>query len=320
MKSYTEASNGDINMTSPLIGSSAAMVRVRDLVRRVGATTLPVLITGPTGAGKEIVARAIHAQSGRRVLAAVNVCAIPETMFEATLFGHVRGAFTGANGDGVGYFAEADAGTLFLDEIGSLSATAQAKLLRVLETKVYRPVGAKADKRSDFRLVSATNDRLQRRVDEGTFRADLVHRLGAFVIDVPPLSSRRDDIPALVQSFLDDNRSRAGVTPTADASAVSALITHEWCGNVRELRSIVDSALILGDGVRLYEANVRAAFELSGFHSHAPAEADAEARELTANLDACKWDTAVVAARLGVHRVTVYRRMQRLGISRRPVH
>jgi DNA-binding NtrC family response regulator len=185
-----------------LVGESAVMVRLRDLVLRLAPARLPVLVQGPTGAGKELVAQALHRASGRKGrCVAFNACAIPDAMFEDALFGHVRGAFSGASHDHTGYLGEANGGTVFMDEIGSLGIDAQAKLLRAVETRVFRPVGARRDQESDFRLVTATNVRLGDLVGTGRFRPDLAHRISAAVITVPALAEHPEDIPALAEHF-----------------------------------------------------------------------------------------------------------------------
>src|SRR5689334_2690200 len=186
-----------------LIGASQPMQQLRALVIRASRSRLPVLIEGPTGAGKELVARALHMGSGRSGdLIAFNVCAIAESVFEDALFGHVKGAFTGAMRDVAGYLAEANGGSLFLDEINGLPLASQAKLLRASVTGLFRPVGAQRDRTSDFRLIAATNDDLASAVAAGSFRRDLLYRLSGLTISVPALSARLDDLPELVQHFL----------------------------------------------------------------------------------------------------------------------
>ena len=245
-----------------LIGESRSMRQLRAAILRMGASTLPVLVVGPTGAGKEVVARALHVASRRPGgLVAFNVCAVADALFESAVFGHVRGAFTGAVADSPGYLAEADRGTAFLDEVGALPLAAQAKLLRAVELHEFRPVGAARDRRSDFRVVSATNDDVEQLVRAGRFRADLAERLGGIVLEVPPLAARRDDIPALVAHFvaLAAAGARQGGSPHArsphersDAmphlaefspEALALLQAHAWPRNVRQLRHAVERAL-----------------------------------------------------------------------------
>src|SRR5512146_522674 len=184
---------------SPLIGDSKPMQRLRALIARVAPTKVPVLIEGETGTGKELVAASLHKQSRRDgAFVAFNVCALSDSMFEDALFGHAKGAFTGAVGESLGFLREANGGTAFLDEISGLPLAQQAKLLRALETGVVRPIGSARDAITDFRLIAATNERVDDLVDQGRFRPDLAHRLRGLVLTLPTLAERVDDIPALV--------------------------------------------------------------------------------------------------------------------------
>jgi len=296
-----------------IIGESPAIRAVRALVERVAPLRLPVLIQGPTGSGKELVARALHTLSGRRGrFVAVNVCAIADAMFEATLFGHVRGAFTGAVGDAAGYLAEADGGTLFLDEIGGLSPPMQAKLLRALETHEFRPVGGRRDQRSDFRVVAATNEAMHVLVATGRFRADLAHRLDVVSIDVPALTERLEDVPPLARHFA--ALASAAAAPLAP-DALERLQAHDWPGNVRELKNLVERVVALAPAGALHARDVEAHLRRPRAAAVMPDAAAGERDELLALLARCGWDTAEAARRLGLHRATVYRRMERLGIS-----
>lgn len=304
-----------------IVGNSVVMRDLRALIRRVAPTNLSVLIQGPTGAGKELVAQALHTASGRcGRFVPVNVCAIPETMFEDDLFGHVRGAFTGAISDKSGYLAEADRGTLLLDEIGSLALPLQAKLLRAIETGEYRPVGARNSRRSRFRVVTAINESLATLVTAGRFRSDLAERLSGIIIDVPPLSERPEDIPALAAHFAAAfSNGNPGATLTS--GAIRMLQSHDWPGNVRELRHAVQRAIALsGRRVLGHEEIIDTLGLVEGtLTSNTPAPAEdyphaAARRRLIQMLRECTWDTARVAERLGIHRATVYRRMDKLGI------
>ncbi len=298
-----------------IVGDSPAMRALRSLIERAAPLELPVLIQGPTGAGKELVAQALHAASGRSGrCVAVNACAIPEAMFEATLFGHVRGAFTGATADSRGFLEEAHRGSIFLDEIGDLALPLQAKLLRVIETREFRPIGARADRRSAFRTIAATNEPIDALVADGRFRRDLAHRLGGIVIDVPPLRQRLDDIPALVRHFV-HSASAGGDDIRLTDGAIHALQDHDWPGNVRELRNAIERALALSDRRRLGRYDIVLALRAGGMGGPAEHRDSFARRRLLKTLEQCAWDTARAATRLGVHRATVYRRMRRLGIS-----
>jgi DNA-binding NtrC family response regulator len=299
-----------------IIGQSPAIRRVRDLILRAAPSHLPVLIHGPTGAGKELVADALHRASGRPgAIVAFNVCAIGDTMFEDTLFGHVRGAYTGAAADRRGYLAEADRGTLFLDEVSGLPMALQAKLLRAVETRTYRPVGSTADRRSDFRLVSATNEELGARVREGLFRADLAHRLSGLVIDVPPLTARRDDIPLLARHFAAAVATSDGTPARLSDAALRVLQGHDWPGNVRELRHVVECAIVLADSPVLHARDLIEvlAQSVQGAVPHDEPLLE-ERAALEAVLRRCEWNTEAAALELRVHRSTLYRWMKRLGI------
>jgi DNA-binding NtrC family response regulator len=226
-----------------IIGESAAVHQIRALIAKLAPTTLPVLIQGPTGSGKELVAQAIHRLSGRSgPLVAVNVCAISDTMFEDALFGHVRGAFSSAIADRAGFLAEADHGSLFLDEIASLPLPTQAKLLRAIETGEFRPVGARHDVRSDFRVIAAANEDVRALAAAERFRPDLLHRLSGAVIRVPGLDARPDDIPALARHFAGQLSSANGVPIRLNDAAIRMLQNRAWPGNVRELKHVVECA------------------------------------------------------------------------------
>jgi len=236
----------DTPFGSMLIGQSHAMQRLRARIAQVARLGVPVLVTGPTGAGKELVARALHAASGRRGnFVDVNACAIADSMFEDALFGHVRGAFTDAVRDKRGHLAEADDGTLFLDEIGDLSLVNQVKLLRAIDLGRFRPVGASRDAQSQFRTLAATNADLEALVRAGRFREDFYYRLRAAVIRVPPLAERREDIPELVYHFA--RLSSQSWELQVSSHAMAVLQAHHWPGNVRELRHVVECAIGLAD-------------------------------------------------------------------------
>jgi DNA-binding NtrC family response regulator len=231
-----------------IVGRSRAVQDVVHTARRVAESRSTVLITGETGTGKELVARAIHHWSRQREmpLVRVNCAALPETLIESELFGHVRGAFTGAVANKKGRFALADGGTLFLDEVGTISLTAQAKLLRVLQEREFEPVGSERTVKVDVRVIAATNRDLQRLVAEGQFLGDLYYRLNVIPIAVPPLRERREDIAVLVDHFIRTHAVRAGKPVTGILpAAMAVLVEAPWPGNVRELENAVERAVVL---------------------------------------------------------------------------
>lgn len=306
-----------------LIGDSAAMRRVRALIRKIAPSSIPVLIQGPTGSGKELAARALHIASGRSgPFVAFNVCALADSMFEDALFGHVRGAFTGAVNDRPGYLAEAHRGTIFLDEIGGLPGGLQAKLLRAIETKEFRAVGSRVDTRSDFRLVSATNERLADVAAQGGFRHDLLFRLRGIVIELPPLATRLEDLPQLARLFAsrwEGQRSHDEIPRVLAADAIELLKTHTWPGNVRELKAVVECAAALAEDRVISRADVLRAGMLGTNALRLP---NAQRRHFVERtllevLDETGWNIEAAAEILGVHRATIYRRLERIGCEPR---
>jgi two-component system response regulator HydG len=235
--------------TEELVGDSPAMRDMRARIELVGAASSPVLVVGETGTGKELVARAIHASSPRRLrpFVTVNAAAIPETLLESEMFGHVRGAFTGATQAHRGLLTEADGGTLLLDEIGDMPIGLQSKLLRVLQAGEIRAVGGDRIQRVDVRIVAATHRKLPELVKEGRFRDDLYYRLNVITLTVPPLRARTQDIPALAQSFLARARERAPQSPVSAISTelLELLCQGSWPGNVRELQSTIERLVVL---------------------------------------------------------------------------
>ena len=234
-----------------LVGQSSAMREVMNLVKRVAPVPSTVLITGESGVGKEVVARAIHHFSDRRdaIFLPVNCGAIPENLLESQLFGHLRGSFTGAVSNQEGLFQRARRGTIFLDEIGELPLGLQVKLLRAIEAKEVLPVGATAPIKVDVRIVAATNRDLRREAEAGRFREDLYYRLNVFGIEIPPLRERREDIPPLVEHFIRlHNRELRKHFKGADGTLLKHFMTLPWKGNVRELDNVIEHSMILGDG------------------------------------------------------------------------
>jgi two-component system response regulator GlrR len=234
-----------------IIGVSRGIFKVREFVSRLAPTDVTVLITGESGTGKELVARALHAQSQRAAnpFVAINCAALPSELLESELFGHVRGAFTGAQRDREGVFAAAEGGTLFLDEIGDASLAVQAKLLRVLQERRYNRVGSTVEVGADVRVVAATNRDLRADVAAGRFREDLLFRLHVVPLRMPPLRERADDIPVLAELFLERTAERYGRrVPGIAADALNLLIQYRWPGNVRELANVMEAALLLAHG------------------------------------------------------------------------
>ncbi|MGE3178868.1 MAG: sigma-54-dependent transcriptional regulator [Vicinamibacterales bacterium] len=234
-----------------IIGRSRLMQDIIARAERVSDTKSTVLITGETGTGKELIARAIHDRSPQRdmPLIKVNCAAIPESLLESELFGHVRGAFTGATHTKKGKFALADGGTLFLDEIGTMSPTLQAKLLRVLQEREFEPLGSERTEKVDLRVIAATNRDLQAMVADGRFQEDLFYRLNVIPIALPPLRERREDIPLLVEHFVRKHAQRTGRrVDRVDEAVLTALQQYDWPGNVRELENTIERAVVLSNG------------------------------------------------------------------------
>jgi DNA-binding NtrC family response regulator len=234
-----------------IVGHSRAIQDLIARAERVAQSRSTVLITGETGTGKELVARAIHDRSAQREmpLIKVNCAAIPESLLESELFGHVRGAFTGATANKKGRFALAHGGTIFLDEIGAMTGILQGKLLRVLQEREFEPLGAERTEKIDVRVIAATNHDLRQMVSEGRFQEDLYYRLNVIPIEIPPLRERREDIPGLVEHFLRKHAQRTGKRiDRIEESAVAALRSHDWPGNVRELENTIERAVVLCAG------------------------------------------------------------------------
>jgi DNA-binding NtrC family response regulator len=233
-----------------MVGSSHEMRQLQHIIRLVASRRATVLITGETGTGKELAARALHLAGIRRnaPMVAVNCSALPETLLESELFGHVRGAYTGAFQNRTGRFEQAQGGTLFLDEIGELPMDLQTKLLRVLQEREIQRLGSSETTKVDIRVVAATNCNLPRRIEQGKFREDLFYRLNVVPIDLPPLRERKEDIPDLVEHFLEQfNREFKKKTKGVTDDAMACLTRHDWPGNVRELRNVIERVMILED-------------------------------------------------------------------------
>lgn len=300
-----------------IIGESGAIRQLRERVTKLATSRVPVLIQGPTGAGKELVADALHRLSSRSgALVPVNVTAIAESMFEDAFFGHAKGAFSGAVRDAAGFLGEAHRGSLFLDEIGGLARAAQPKLLRAIELGRYRPVGGRADSCSDFRLIAAANEDLGALAEAGHFRFDLLQRLSASVIRVPPLDERPDDIPLLVDAFLSRVFGSAVAAPRFSSDALQWLRERSWPGNVRELKNVVESVVAVAGEDVIGPYDIESIVPRADRLTAPVGSVLVDRRQLLDLLGKRGWDIQSVAQSLGVHRVTVWRWMQRFGIRR----
>ncbi len=313
----------------PIVAASPNMVAVLELIERAAEFKTTVLLTGESGTGKEVLARAVHAQSARRhqAFVAVNCGAIPEALLESELFGHAKGAFTGADRARRGLFTEADGGTLFLDEVGELPLPLQVKLLRVLQEEEVRPVGESKPRTVDVRVIAATARDLVREVAEGRFREDLFYRLDVMRVTVPPLRERREDIPLLVDHFLASFRASLGkhVRSVAD-DALAKLVAYAWPGNVRELENVIERAVILADderiGLRELPESVRGGADAGSTHARsgdwslAPARRRFESAWIRDALEAAKGNRTHAARLLGIsHRALLYK-LKEYGLGR----
>ncbi len=327
------ALRADLGLAGQLVGTSPALDAVRAMIARVAPSDARVLIGGESGTGKELVAAAIHAQSARRdkPFVRVNCAAIPRDLVESEMFGHERGSFTGATERRIGRFELAHTGTLLLDEVGELSAEAQSKLLRAIESREIERVGGNRTIKVDVRVLAATNRDLEKEVREGRFREDLYFRLNVIPMFVPPLREHPGDIPDLVLHFATMYRRRSGQSaPTWAPEAVEALARYRWPGNVRELANIVERLSILHAGQLISPDDVRAVLPTLDLSTSAPATLPNGARldvALTDELDeyerlliqralqAANGVVAEAARRLQTDRPNLYRRMRRLGIG-----
>jgi len=305
-----------------VIGNSPALESVLEQVERVAPTDSTVLIQGETGTGKELIARAIHNISSRcgRSFIRLNCAAIPLDLLESELFGHEKGAFTGAIAQKIGRFELADKGTLFLDEVGDIPPALQPKLLRVLQEQEFERLGSTRTHKVDVRLVAATNRNLMDMVNRGEFRSDLYYRLNVFPVLLPPLRARREDIPALVTHFAEIFGRRMGreieCIPT---ETMSALSSYQWPGNIRELQNLIERAVILSNDGVLSNPLPAASTEGVSISPGATTLRDSERTLILNTLKSLHWvigGPKGAAARLGLKRTTLIHKMQKLGISR----
>jgi len=314
-----------------IVGSSAAMRKVYDQIEKVLESEITVFIAGESGTGKELVAKAIHYASLRSdgPFIDVNCAAIPEGLQESELFGHEKGAFTGAVATHPGKFERASGGTIFLDEVGEMSASSQARLLRVLQERVLQRVGGTETIELDVRVISASNRDLAKMVEQGSFRQDLFYRLVVFPITLPPLRDRREDIPLLVGHFLDKYARDAGKRVTrVEAKAMEAMTSHGWPGNVRELENVIHRTLLVSSGLELTFEDLPPGIgaDQAASETGAQTAADSGAGGGTLNLEELERETIVrameqnegnlsdAARQLGIGRSTLYRKLEHYGL------
>lgn len=309
-----------------LVGNSTAMLKLKELIAQIGPNDAPVLIQGETGTGKELVARAIHHHSARSAsnFVPVDCAAISETVIESELFGHVKGAFTGAHMSTLGLVRSADGGTLFLDEVGELSPAIQSKLLRTVQESEVRPVGSNKAHPVDIRILAATNRDLAREVAGNNFREDLYYRLNVVVIEVPPLRERKDDIALLAKYFL--KRFATDLTPTRDIARKTyfCLENHDWPGNIRELENVIRRAIALGRSELIEPEDLPAnIFTPAGYGpgpTDIPSDDSMTSYEKSAILNALKksgYNRRIAAQILGVGEATLYRKISKYGLTAR---
>ncbi|MGM0546640.1 MAG: sigma-54-dependent transcriptional regulator [Bacteroidota bacterium] len=308
-----------------IIGESTAMKKVYKMVERVSQATSNVLVTGQSGTGKELIARAIHSNSNRskKPFLAINCGAIPENLVESELFGHKKGAFTGANADKDGVFVAAHGGTVFLDEIAEIPLNLQVNLLRVLQEREVKPVGSNKMVSFNTRIISATNKNLEKEVEEGNFRDDLYYRLNVVEIPLPPLEQRREDIPLLAHHFLQKynkelKRNLKGIT----SDAMGAMMAYQWKGQVRELENVIERAILLSDGDFLGIDDLPASFRESSERENFQIDNDKldeaiqvfEKHHIQSVLKRTEGNKSEAARLLGIDPSTLYRKMERLGV------
>lgn len=305
-----------------ILTASASMRSLLRQIEKVAPSDASVVVRGETGSGKELVARALHEMSPRRSrpFAAINCAALPAQLLESELFGHVRGAFTGAVRDHLGHFRTADGGTVFLDEVAELPLEVQAKLLRVTQDGSVLPVGGTTPVPVNVRLISATHRSLRQAVNEGKFRADLMFRLRVVPLFLPPLRDRPDDIAPLVDKFVSalNDRGKARKVERISEGALRVLRRHTWPGNVRELQNVLEYAFLLGEGPNLSEGElpeeVRSSGQVDGQSSLSSTSLPAEARRIVRALERSAGNRGQAAQSLGISRSTLWRRMRDLGI------
>ena len=304
---------------SDFVGKSKAMVEIFERIKTVAATEATVLIEGESGTGKEILARAIHFRSARKSgpFVKVNCASLAESLLESELFGHEKGAFTGAIKDKPGRFERAHGGTIFLDEIGDTSLALQAKLLRVLQEKEYERVGGVKTLHTDVRVIAATNKNLLREIERGTFREDLYYRLCVVPLSLPPLRRRKEDIPLLVENFMQKLNARGERLREVSSRAMALIMAYDWPGNVRELENAVEHAYVTSTSGRIERQFLPASLRraLGGEEPATSPAAGGEAEQILGALKAHRWRKQEAASQLGMSRTTLWRRMKELGLA-----
>jgi DNA-binding NtrC family response regulator len=323
-----------VSKVRPILGESQAIIRIKETIERVGPTDARVLVTGANGSGKELVARWLHEKSNRSngPIIEVNCAAIPSELIESELFGHEKGSFTSAIKQRIGKFESANGGTLFLDEIGDMSQSAQAKVLRALQENKITRVGGEKEIEVDVRVVAATNKDLLKEIEAGNFRMDLYHRLSVILIHVPPLTERRDDIPLLTQSFLEEICNEYGMpTKKISDAALEALKALPWTGNIRELRNMVERLIILSDKT-ISDADVKAFANPSAPAAAGAATAPqtdfdqftnfqeykdyAEREYIKFKLEKNNWNVSKTADDIDIQRSHLYSKIEKFGLKR----
>ncbi len=311
----------ELSGVDEIVGESPQMKKVVDLAKTVAQTDTTVMIRGESGTGKELVARTIHANSSRKYfpIITVNCGAVPETLLESELFGHEKGAFTGAQYRRKGRFEMADGGTIFLDEIGTISQKMQVQLLRVIETKQFTRVGGNDSISSDFRILCATNRDLEAAVAEGSFREDLYYRLNVFTIYVPPLRERRVDIPPLINHFVKKYAMSMGKPVLdVDSEAMDLLIRNRWPGNIRELENVIERAMVLAQPPAIKPTDLPFQLHESYQDNGIPDDTltGMEKIHIAKVLDKMGWNITRTADALGIDRVTLYSKISKYGLKK----
>lgn len=315
----------EMNKEHSIIGNSPAIKTVFDLIDKAAKSDAKVFISGENGTGKELVARAIHFKSNRknRPFVKVNCAALPEELIESELFGHVKGAFTGALSERTGRFEYANGGTIFLDEIGDISQKVQVKLLRVLQDNEIEKIGSNDIINVDVRLITATNKDINREIESGNFREDLFYRINIVNIEVPPLKKRKDDIPLFLEHFLSRNAEKHGVPKKIlTDKAMTILINRDWKGNVREIENFVEKLTILIDDIYVSDKEIMSLFDVKNIDdkidrmSLRTARARFEKEHIQVLLNLNNWNVSKTAEKLGVTRSYLYKKIELYDLSR----